>query len=271
MHNVLRYLAICAHPDDMEIGMGGTLIKLSKAGNKVKIVSLTNGNAGHYEMLPAELAARRKKEAERVSEYAALSSYEIWDINDGYLDVNVDNRKRLIRAIREFAPDVLFTFRLWDYHPDHRATSQLAQDASYLVTVPMFCQESPVPDKLPIILMTYDEFTTPCVFKPSIAVMTDDVIDAKVQMMAFHESQFFEWLAYDRYSLASVPQDLKDRLKWLKNVWLKWDVRQADKYRRLLVSRYGKAAEKCIYAESFELSEYGRMPEPNELNGLLPL
>ncbi len=265
-----KYLAVCAHPDDMEVRMGGTIIKLAKAGHEVRIISMTNGNAGHFEGKPGKLEARRRMEAERAAKIAGVSVYDIWDIPDGHLEVNLENRERLIGQIREFAPDVLFTFRTWDYHPDHRAAAQLAQDASYLVTVPLYCPEFPVPEQAPVILLTYDEFTSPCLFKPEIAVRIDKVTDKKSELLACHESQFFEWLAFDRFSLDEVPQEHKKRLKWLKKVWMEKDRTQAKKSKKLIEKRYGKKAGKCEYAETFEISEYGRIPEKEELNELLP-
>ena len=265
-----KYLVVCAHPDDMEYRMGGIILKLTKAGHEVKIICLTDGSAGHYEMESVELAKRRKSEAAKVAELAGLSAYKIWDIPDGHLEVNLANRERLIGQIREFAPDVLFTFRTWDYHPDHRAAAQLAQDASYLVTAPKYLPQYPAPKKAPVILLTYDEFTSPNIFKPSIAVMTDEVIDEKVELMACHESQFLEWLAYDRFSLEDVPETKGKRLIWLKENWLDCDRRQAERFKELLKTRYGNKAGNCVFAETVELSEYGRLPKEGELDELLP-
>ena len=265
-----KYLIVCAHPDDMELRMGGTLLKLTKNGHEVKIICLTDGSAGHYEMAGSELAARRKAEAQNSAELAGLDAYEIWNIPDGHLEINLTNREHLIGQIREFAPDVLFTFRPWDYHPDHRAAAQLAQDASYLVSAPKYLPQFPVSKKAPVILMTYDEFTSPNIFKPSIAVMVDDVIDRKVELMACHQSQFFEWLAYDRFKLDDVPESRGRRLAWLKENWLGRDRRQAERFKVLLDKRYGNIAQSCMFAETFELSEYGRIPLEEEMNGLLP-
>jgi LmbE family N-acetylglucosaminyl deacetylase len=270
MKEKLRFMAVCAHPDDMELRMGGTMLKLTRTGHNVRIVCLTDGSAGHYDMPPRQLAERRRKEAEHVARYAGLSAYEIWDVPDGCLEVNLTNRERLIGRIREFAPDVLFTFRACDYHPDHRAAAQLAQDASYLVAAPMYLPHYPTPKRAPVILMTHDEFTSPNVFSPTVAVAIDDVIDDKVEMMACHESQFFEWLAYDRFSLANVPPDHAGRLKWLKEEWIGRDRRQAEKFKTLLNERYGSKAEDCVFAETYELSEYGRIPKQGELHELLP-
>jgi N-acetylglucosamine malate deacetylase 1 len=266
-----KYLAVCAHPDDMEVRMGGTLIKLARAGHKVKIISLTNGNAGHYEMAPEALATLRKQEAAAAAEFAGLTAYEIWDIPDGHLEVNLHTRERLLKEIREFEPDVLFSFRPWDYHPDHRAAAQLAQDASYLVTVPMYLPQYPAPEKAPVILLTFDAFRSPCAFNPSVAVRVDDTADEKAELLACHESQFFDWLAYDRGLMDEVPAGRKERLVWLKETWMAGNREQAASFRELLRKRYGEAAGSCVYAETFELSEYGRIPGREELNRLLPL
>ncbi len=110
----------------MEIRLGGTLMKLTDAGHEAKIICLTDVRPGHYEMAGAELAERRNAEAQNVAKQANFSEYQIWDIPDGNLEVNLVNRERLIGQIRAFAPDVLFTFRPWDYHPDHRVAAQLA-------------------------------------------------------------------------------------------------------------------------------------------------
>jgi N-acetylglucosamine malate deacetylase 1 len=271
MKSKRKYLAVCAHPDDVEVRMGGTLTKLARAGHDIKIISLTNGNAGHYDMPPEKLAKRRKNEAAQAAALIGLSDYQIWHVPDGHLEVNLHNREKLIKAIREFAPDILFTFRTWDYHPDHRAAAQLAQDASYLVTVPGYLPEYPAPPKAPVILLTYDEFSNPCSFKPEIAVITDEVIETKIKLLACHESQFFEWLPYDRASLDDVPGEEQKRLEWLKETWLEKDQRQACKFSDLIQRRYGNDAKKCTYAETFELSEYGRLPKKGELSELLPL
>ena len=266
----LRYLAICAHPDDMEVAMGGCLWKLARAGHDVKIVSLTNGDAGHHQMRPPELAARRLAEAQKVKTLAGLAEYRILDIPDGRLEVSLANRDTVIRIIRELAPHVIFTLRPWDYHPDHRATGQLVQDASYLMGVPLICPEMPIPEKRPVILLTYDEFKQPCGFKADMIVSIDDAIEGKIAMLACHTSQFFEWLPYDRREMGEVPVTMKAKLAWLKCNFLPSNIRQADTFRSLLRRRHPQMADSIRHAECFELSEYGRRPEPGEWKEILP-
>jgi LmbE family N-acetylglucosaminyl deacetylase len=263
-----KYMALFAHPDDMEIRMGGTLIKLTRAGHEVAAVTMTNGNAGHYSMSPDELAACRRAEADAVAQLAGMSSYNIWDVPDGCLEATLANRIRLLKEVRAFAPDVIFCFRPVDYHPDHRASAQLVQDIAYLITVPLYCPESPAPERAPVILNVYDHFSSPTPFRPDCGVIIDDVLQAKLELMACHQSQFFDWLPYDQKRINDVPSDESERLRWLEEIFMDRDRLQAKQFRSLLSERYGPRADDVVYAETFELSEYGRQAELNEL---LPL
>ncbi len=132
----LRVLVFGAHPDDADIKCGGLALRLCDAGHIVKFVSCTNGATGHYEIGGIELARRRYAEAQASARVAGLAEYQILDWNTGELEPNVYNRKAVICIIREFHPDLIITHRPNDYHPDHRSTSQLVQDASYIITVP---------------------------------------------------------------------------------------------------------------------------------------
>ena len=265
-----QYLAIGAHPDDMEGRMGGALWKLCRSGHKVKIVSLTNGNAGHHSMSSEALAARRKTEIGKVTNLAGLAEYEVLDIADGRLEATLPNRERVIRTIRKFNADVVFTFRTCDYHPDHRAAAQLVQDASYLIGVPLVCPDTPVPKNRPVVLLTHDTFRKPCAFSPDIALAIDDVVAEKVKLLACHASQLFEWLPHDSRVLGTVPSSPEARIEWLKINFLSINKVQADMFRELLQRRYGAKSSGIEYAETFEVSEYGRQPGAEELNALLP-
>ena len=161
-----RFLVFAAHPDDADICFGGTAVRLILAGHVVKFVSMTNGDCGHYEMSGTVLAERRLREAEASRAVAGLAEYEVCDIHDGQLELTVENRSRIVRIIRDFAPDVVLTHRTCDYHVDHRTTAQLVMDAAYLVRVPLFCPDTPIPDKSPIFAHMHDPFVDPRPFRP---------------------------------------------------------------------------------------------------------
>src|SRR5947209_6171956 len=131
----LRLLILGAHPDDADYAAGGTAALYRAAGHVVKMVSLTNGCAGHHLQPGPELARRRRAEAAAAGAVIG-ATYDVLDNNDGELLPTLENRRQVIRLIRGFRPDLVLTHRPNDYHPDHRYTSQLVQDAAYLVTVP---------------------------------------------------------------------------------------------------------------------------------------
>src|SRR5258708_268330 len=135
MADPLRLLIIGAHPDDADYSAGGTAALYRAAGHRVRMVSLTNGDAGHHVIYGQELAERRRLEA-RAAGGIIGATYDTLDNHDGQLLPTLENRWQVIRLIRTEQPDLVLTHRPNDYHPDHRYTSQLVQDAAYLVTVP---------------------------------------------------------------------------------------------------------------------------------------
>ncbi len=131
----LRILAIGAHPDDCESRAGGTAALWARAGHTVRFVALTSGMTGHHEIGGIELARRRRDEAKAAAEVIGIE-WQVLDTPSGALEPTLDRRREVIRLIREFRPDLILGPRPWDYHPDHRYTGVLIQDAAYVVTVP---------------------------------------------------------------------------------------------------------------------------------------
>ncbi len=189
-------MVIGAHPDDAEFKAGGLAAIYRRLGHEVLFVSVTDGSAGHHISRGAELAARRREEAARAGEVLGLT-YEVWNHPDGRLTADLSARHDMIRAIRRFQPDLLLTHRPNDYHPDHRATSQLVQDAAYLLTVPPICPEVPHLRRDPVIAYLSDDFTRPYPFTPTVIVDITRGFEAKVAMLDAHASQFHEWLPYN--------------------------------------------------------------------------
>lgn len=193
-----RYLVIGAHPDDADLVFGGCAIKLARLGHQVKFVSCANGDAGHFSLPRPEVAARRAKEAQAAAAVAGLSEYQILAHHDCEVQPDLATRHEIIRLIRRFAPDVILTHRLVDYHADHRATGQLVQDAAYLLNVPLVCPDTPILKRYPVILLTWDRFQFPRPIRPDLAVSIDDAVQTKLEMLDCHESQFYEWLPYNQ-------------------------------------------------------------------------
>jgi len=260
-------LIIGAHPDDPDLMFGGCAVKLARQGHSVKFVSCTDGGAGHYRMDRESLVERRRREAQASAAVAGLSGYDVLDHRDGELVPSLDFRRQLVSLIRDFMPDLVVTHRVFDYHADHRATAQAVQDASFLVGVPMFDPRHTVPDATPIYVYGHDRFCKPCPFRADVAVSIDDVVDQKLRMLDCHASQFYEWLPFNLKRLEQVPTSTEERFAYLARGWLCRNRDQAEAARERLARKYGDA-KTITYAESFEVSEYGRQPEAGELDAL---
>ena len=253
----LRILVFGAHPDDCDIKAGGVAALYVQLGHKVKFVSVTNGDAGHHEMGGGPLARRRYKEAQAAAAVIGIA-YQLLDNHDGELEPTLENRYQIIRLIREFKPDLVMTPRPNDYHPDHRYTSILVQDAAYMVTVPNVCALTPHLDYNPVIVYTSDGFTKPYPFKPDVVVGIDSVVEKKLDMLHCHESQFYEWLPYNAGILDQVPTGAAERRRWMGERRLRGFKAIANTHRDLLIELYGEEQGTQIqYAEAFEGCEYG--------------
>jgi LmbE family N-acetylglucosaminyl deacetylase len=268
----LNILVIGAHPDDPDHMAGGTAALYARRGHRVKFVSLTNGDTGHYEMGGGELARRRYAEAQASAKVLGLVEYEVLDIHNGELEPILPYRRQVIKIIRQFEPDLVICHRPNDYHPDHRYASLLVQDAAYVVTVPMNTALTPHLRYNPVIVYAADNFKRPYPFTPDMAVDIDEVADVKMDAMHCHTSQMYEWLPYnDNTPEGEVPKDDAERRAWLARRRLPRSETLAGKYRDLLIKLYGPdRGARVRYAEAFEACEYGSSLTPERIAKLFP-
>ena len=266
----LRILIIGAHPDDCDIKAGGLAALYRQENHTVKFISVTNGDAGHHEMGGGPLALRRRQEATEAAKIIEIE-YDLLDLHDGELVPSLENRYVIIRNIRLFKPDIIMTHRPNDYHPDHRYTSMLVQDAAYMVTVPNVCAQTPYLDYNPVILYLSDGFKKPYPFTPDVVVGIDSVVDKKIDMLHSHTSQMYEWLPFNNGTLESVPDSTEERREWLSNRLLGNFSSIANKYRDKLIELYGiEIGESIEYAEAFESCEYGSPLTTEKISILFP-
>lgn len=270
----LRIICFGAHPDDAEYKSGGTAALWAKQGHHVKLVSVTNGDIGHWQMAGGALAKRRTAESAEVAKRLGVAS-QVLDIHDGELLPTLENRRTITRLIREWQADIVIAHRPWDYHPDHRYVGVLVQDAAFMVTVPFFCPDTPALKKNPVFLYSSDGFKKPYPFKADIAVAIDDVFEQKVDALMALESQTFEGGALgSAEQMANVPPATRPELRraWLRERWDRRSSDEADRFREALVRWYGPERAKNVkYAEAFEICEYGRQPTAAEIRELFPL
>src|SRR5688572_6349381 len=187
----LRIIAFGAHPDDCEIQVGGSAARWAKLGHHVLFVSTTNGDIGHWREAGGPLALRRKAEVDKAHAILGIQGV-VLDVHDGEVLPTLENRRTLTRLIRQWKADVVIAHRPNDYHPDHRYTGVLVQDAAYMVTVPFFCPDLPELKKNPAFFYFPDRFQKPNPFKPDVMVSVDGVMKAKLDALGVMESQFYE-------------------------------------------------------------------------------
>jgi len=263
----LNIIAFGAHPDDCDIRAGGTAAKWAAAGHRVRFVSVTNGDAGHQSQGGGALAARRRAEAQEAGRRLGVD-YITLDNHDGELMPTLQNREQIIRLIREWKADLVLGPRPHDYHPDHRYTGILLQDAAFMVTVPNIAPDTPALRQNPVFMYFEDGFQKPNPFAPDVAVAIDDTFPKKIDAIDAHVSQMYEWLPWLNGRLDSVPKDPAAR----KAMTAKQRFgRINDASRAALVKYYGaEAAAKVEHAEAFEICEYGRRPDAAEIMRLFP-
>lgn len=281
----MKILMIGAHQDDNEFRCGGLAKKYIDAGHDVRFLSVCDGRGGHHIMSPEETVIRRAKESAAVADLLGIT-YDVWEIHDCNLVADLPTRKRMIRYIRNYAPDLIITHRTNDYHPDHRATALLVQDASYLLTVPHECPDAPAMQIMPVIIFNEDRFRSP-EFRGDIVIDMDDVIDVKLKIADLNESQVYEWLAYN-HGEEPVPTDKEERFEWLKGMNITADTtdeeimaasrgyavrfaKPAVRFRKELIEKYGEErGSKIKYAEAYEISEYGTQPSEEMMKTMFP-
>jgi LmbE family N-acetylglucosaminyl deacetylase len=267
----LRIIAFGAHPDDCELQAGGTAALWAAKGHHVLFVSVSNGDIGHWREAGGPLARRRKAEVEKAHQILGIKG-EILDIHDGEVLPTLENRRTITRLIREWKADIVLAHRPNDYHPDHRYTGVLVQDAAYMVTVPHFCPDVPHLTKNPAFFYYPDRFQKPNPFNPDVMVSVDSVMEKKLDALAIMESQFYEGGANGSADLMpSDPEKQKARHKQVRDGFARRNQGIADRFRAKLDDWYAPAQARSIrHAEGFELCEYGAQPNKAELKRLFP-
>jgi LmbE family N-acetylglucosaminyl deacetylase len=267
----LRIIAFGAHPDDAELKASGVAALWAAQGHKVKLVAMTNGDVGHFAMAGGPLAKRRKAEVAECARILGIEN-QVLDIHDGELVPSLENRKTVARLIREWQADIVMGHRPYDYHPDHRYTGVLMDDAAVVVAAPFFTPDTPPTPRNPVFLYYSDAFQDPKPFNPTIVVGIDDVADKKWRCISAMPSQFGDKDSWQGRTLPNVPAGDREREAYLLDIVKKRNEDVANQYRDRLIALYGEDAGKRVkYAEAFQLSQYGRQASVDELKRMFPI
>lgn len=246
---MLRILVIAAHPDEPEIYAGGTAALLAGAGQAVKFLTLTNGDAGHHELERAPLARRRAEEAWRAADALGVVDYEILDVSDGLLEPTIEMRLKVMREIRAWRPDLVIALHGDGAgHPDNRAAGKLVEQAIELVTVRNVECGKPALERQPVCLLMTD-YASSAVHRGDVVVDVTPVAQAKLDACLAHASQFLEFAPHQRGLLDQVPPagDAEAAREFVEKHWADF-----------------------LGPETFQLAPYGRLANADEVRRLLP-
>ena len=267
----LRIIAFGAHPDDCEIQVAGTAALWARQGHHVLFVSVTNGDIGHWREAGGPLAVRRKEEVDRAHKILGVQGV-VLDNHDGELEPTLENRRKLTRLIREWNADLVLGPRTNDYHPDHRYTGVLVQDAAFMVTVPFFCPDVPAMKKNPVFMYYTDRFQKPAPSRADIIVSIDSVVEAKLDALGVMISQFAEGGANGSAELYPADEaGQKRRQRQVRENFARRFQSTVARFNQELNTWYpGGAAQGVKHAEAYEVCEYGSQPNNAELRRLFP-
>jgi LmbE family N-acetylglucosaminyl deacetylase len=265
-----RLLCVGAHPDDSEAFASGLAALCTSNGGTVRFLAVTDGTAGHPEQAGATLARRRQSEAQHGATIVGADTVILAN-PDGGLVPQLEQRLELLREIRLFAPDVIATHRVNDYHPDHRYTGTLVQDAWFTIRVPNVLPGVAVPPHEPTVLYMSDQFTRPRELQADLIFDIDGVIGEKLEAMIAHVSQVEEWLPWMAGYEPEIVQDPVARRAFLLRHAALGPRAEANRFRPALVKKYGATrGARVEYAEAFEISEFSAPMSADRAGQLFP-
>ena len=177
-------LAIFAHPDDLELSVAGTLLKLKKLGYKTGALDVTRGEMGTRGTMEG-----RAEEARAAAEIMKLDVRENLELADGHVWNDESSRTKLVRALRRLRPKVIFTQQFNDPHPDHDHIADLVRESSRLSSLRNYDKETGEQALRPAPIVAHTVFSR--LVAPSFVVDVSEFADAKMQAIAAHRSQFY--------------------------------------------------------------------------------
>jgi LmbE family N-acetylglucosaminyl deacetylase len=266
----LNIIAFGAHPDDAELKASGVAALWAANGHKVKFVAMTNGDIGHFSQAGGPLAQRRYKETQECARILGITT-DVMDIHDGELVPDLETRKKVARKIREWQADIVMGHRPYDYHPDHRYTGVLLNDAAVVVAAPFFVPDTPPTQGNPIFMHYSDGFEDPKPFSPDLVVDIDASADKKWGCVSAMPSQFADKDSWGGRYGRNVPEGDAERAAFILNNHKRRNESVANQYRQKLIELYGQErGSKVQYAEAFALNQYGRQVPVADLKKMFP-
>jgi len=201
----LDILAFGAHPDDVEISVGGTLISEARQGKNVGLIDLTRGEMGTRGTVEI-----RNQEAEEARKIIGAVVRENLDMPDAFLETNAENLEKVIRVIRKYQPDIVITNAPSDRHPDHGHAASLVVEACFKAGLRKYQVDGTGENAWRAkAIYQYMQFY---IHQASFVYDISHVIDDKVACVLAHKSQFFNPESKEPETVISSPQ-FKENLR----------------------------------------------------------
>jgi bacillithiol biosynthesis deacetylase BshB1 len=182
--NQVDILAIFAHPDDVELTVGGTLLKMKHLGYRTGTVDVTRGEMG-----TRGTPDGRAEEADAASKILKLDLRENLGLPDGHVFVTDESRTAVVRVLRRLKPRVVLTHQIGDPHPDHDHIAQLVRESARLSSMKRFDEETG-DEKISVPMVAHNTFSRRV--EPSFIVDISDFMDEKMEAIRTYRSQFYD-------------------------------------------------------------------------------
>ncbi|HQZ94926.1 MAG TPA: bacillithiol biosynthesis deacetylase BshB1 [Pyrinomonadaceae bacterium] len=177
-------LAICAHPDDVELTVGGTLLKMKALGYRTGALDVTRGEMG-----TRGTPEGRAAEAESAAKILKLDLRENLGLPDGHVFVTDVERTAMVKVLRRLKPKVILTHQLGDPHPDHDHIAQLVREAARLSSMKRYDEETG-DEKIAVPIVAHNIFSRHV--EPSFVVDISDFLEEKMDAIRAYRSQFHD-------------------------------------------------------------------------------
>lgn len=175
-------LAIFAHPDDVELTVGGTLLKMKSLGYSTGALDVTRGEMGTRGTVEARAA-----EAIEAAAILRLDLRENLGLTDGHVFVDDAARIAMVRVLRRLKPKVLLTHQIGDPHPDHGHIAELVRESARLASMKKYDEETG-DEKIAVPIVAHNVFSR--LVPPSFIVDVSDFLEEKMEAIRAHRSQF---------------------------------------------------------------------------------
>ncbi len=177
-------LGIFAHPDDAELTVGGTLLKMKSLGYKTGVLDITRGEMG-----TRGTPAGRAEEAVDAAKILKLDIRENLELPDGRVFVTDENRTKLVRVLRKLKPKIILTHQIDDPHPDHDHISHLVRESARLSSMKNYDGDFGL-ERIDVPRVAHNIFSRRVI--PSFIVDVSDFLEEKMNAIKAHRSQFYD-------------------------------------------------------------------------------